>query len=82
MLFIAAEKGANAAIKCLLDNKCQVDVRSTYGNTALMQACKENRIESIASLLAAGADVGLFNRAGKRDRETVLTQSTSYISPH
>jgi hypothetical protein len=43
-----------------------------------MQACKENRIESIALLMAAGADVGLFNRAGER----VLTPSTGYISSH
>ena len=55
-----------------------MDVRSTYGNTALMQACKENRIESIALLIDAGADVGLFNRAGER----VVTLSTDHISSH
>jgi len=43
-----------------------------------MQACKENRIESIALLIDAGADVGLFNRAGER----VVTLSTDHISSH
>jgi hypothetical protein len=61
----AAQKGSNHSITFLIEHGSSVDVRSTYGDTALMHACKENKLESISLLFGLGADVSASNRAGK-----------------
>lgn len=63
-LHCAAVKGANHSIRYLVEQGCNVDVRTTYGDTALMHACKENKLDTIALLYGLGADITAFNRAG------------------
>lgn len=63
-IHIAAEKGACDAIQFIVDSGCSPDFRNTYGSTALMLACKENRLEAISLLFKLGAKVEAANRAG------------------
>lgn len=60
----AAVKGANHSIRYLVEQGCNPDVRSTYGDTALMHACKENKLDTISLLFGLGADIAASNKAG------------------
>ena len=60
----AAIKGSNHSIQFLIDQGCNPDTRTTYGDTALMHACKENKLETIKLLFNLGAQVTLSNKAG------------------
>lgn len=60
----AAVRGSNHSIRFLLERGCDVDVRSTYGDTALMHACKENKLDTISLLIECGADITASNKAG------------------
>eukprot|EP01031_Cornospumella_fuschlensis_P038129 gene38129-46329_t len=63
-LHCAAEKGCNDVIRYLVEEGCDVDVRSAYDNTPLMHACKENRESTIELLLELGAKPTCQNKAG------------------
>ncbi|RYH31352.1 hypothetical protein EON65_02915 [archaeon] len=63
-LHCAAEKGCNDVIRFLVEEGCDVDVRSAYDNTPLMYACKENRESTIELLLELGAKPTCQNKAG------------------
>lgn len=63
-LHSAAVRGADHSIRYLIEQGCSVDVRSTYGDTALMHACKENQLSSISLLFGLGAQISLSNKAG------------------
>lgn len=60
----AAVKGAIHSITYLVEQGCSPDVRSTYGDTALMHACKENQLSTISLLYSLGAQIQLSNKAG------------------
>lgn len=63
-LHCAAEHGCNDVVLHLLDEGCDVNIRSSYDNTPLMLACKENKVDTIRMLLETGADITLQNKAG------------------
>lgn len=64
-LHIAAEKGAVDAIEYLIVvGNCNPDVVTSYGNTAMMYACKENQLGAIKMLFNLGAQLNIANRAG------------------
>jgi ankyrin repeat protein len=63
-IHLAAEKGCNDAIKCLLKHGSSVNIRNSSGNTPLMFACKENMLDSILLLIEFGADSKLTNQSG------------------
>ena len=63
-LHSAAATGANHSINFLIERGCSPDVRSTYGDTALMLACKETRLETIKLLVQLGATITPANKAG------------------
>jgi ankyrin repeat protein len=42
-----------------------VDIRTTYGNTPMMYACKENKLDTIRLLFGLGAKLTLKNKAGQ-----------------
>ena len=63
-IHIAAERGCNDALQYLIEQGCSIDLRTTYGNTAIMYACKENKLETIQLLFELGAGLHLYNRAG------------------
>lgn len=63
-LHSAAIAGANHSISFLIERGCSPDIRSTYGDTALMHACKETRLSTIRMLLRFGATVTAANKAG------------------
>lgn len=63
-LHYAAERDAVDAIDYLAENKCNVNLKSSCGNTALMMASKENKIRAIETLLRVGADIMLRNNSG------------------
>lgn len=60
----AAERGADDAVRCLLENHCEVDVKSGDGQTALMYAAKEGRLSTMRLLFEHGASLPAVNRAG------------------
>ena len=61
----AAIKGANHSIRFIVEKGCDVDTRTTYGDTALMHACKENQLESIKLLYELGGRIQMSNKAGE-----------------
>ena len=63
-LHLAAERGNNEVISLIIGKGCEANIPTTYGNTALMYACKECRLDSIRLLVAAGADPFKHNKAG------------------
>ena len=60
----AAIKDSVHSIRFLVEKGCSPDVRSTYGDTALMHACKENKLNAISLLFELGADISASNKAG------------------
>ena len=56
-LLSAAEKGDKAAVEALLAAKADVNAKTIFGRTALMQAAFGGHAEVAQALLAAGADV-------------------------
>ncbi len=64
-LHMAAERGCLDVVKFIVDSGCDVDIRSTYGNTAMMYACKDNKLEMIRMLYTLGAKLTLKNKAGQ-----------------
>mmetsp|Transcript_25196 Transcript_25196/g.41984 ORF Transcript_25196/g.41984 Transcript_25196/m.41984 type:complete len:312 (-) Transcript_25196:248-1183(-) len=60
----AARNGRVHSIQYLVDNGCSVDLRSTYGDTALFYACKGNHLEAVSLLFNLGATITLTNKAG------------------
>eukprot|EP01036_Dinobryon_divergens_P032084 gene32084-41603_t len=63
-LHLAAERGSNEVISLIIGKGCEANIPTTYGNTALMYACKECRLDSIRLLVASGADPFKQNKAG------------------
>jgi hypothetical protein len=66
----AAKAGMTQCVKYLVDTGCEPDTRSTYGDTALMHACKENKVNVIEQLFNYGIDIKLANTAGMVVRNT------------
>jgi len=60
----AAKAGMTQCVKYLVDTGCEPDTRSTYGDTALMHACKENKVNVVEQLFNYGIDIKLANTAG------------------
>lgn len=61
----AAEKGHIDSIRYFIEQAdMKVNVRSSYGNTPLMMAVKENRTEAIKLLCELNADITLENNCG------------------
>eukprot|EP01033_Poteriospumella_lacustris_P010796 gene10796-7685_t len=61
----AAEKGHVDSIRFLVsDAGMKVNLRSSYGNTPLMLAVKENRVDAIKVLCELNADITLENHCG------------------
>lgn len=61
----AAEKGHVDSIRYLIsDAGMKVNLRSSYGNTPLMLAVKENRVDAIKVLCELQADITLENNCG------------------
>ena len=61
-------------LKFLIDNGADIDARSRRGNTALMNAVKEDNRGCIAILLMGGANDAILNKKGK----TVLVKLEGY----
>ncbi len=61
LLVIAAREGSTASVDVLLVAKAAVDAKNRFGDTALMVASLNGRIEIVRKLRAAGAEV---NRPG------------------
>ena len=59
-----AKRGDNDAISNLLSKGADVNYQDKYGNTALMLAAMENRLDSIDFLMAVNADPSLKNNFG------------------
>lgn len=61
----AAEKGHLDSIQFLIETGgIKVNIRSSYGNTPLMLACKENKVDAIQLLLELKADITMENNCG------------------
>jgi ankyrin repeat protein len=60
----AAKSGKPQCVKYLVDAGCEPDTRSTYGDTPLMHACKENHLNVVEQLFNYGIDIKLGNKAG------------------
>lgn len=75
----AAVKGSVHSIRFLVEQGCSPDVRSTYGDTALMHACKENQLEAISLLYSLGALINSSNKAGTIQRRMCILLSLQYI---
>jgi uncharacterized protein len=56
-LHAAAASNDVAAIRQLLSNKAEIDVRDSNGRTALLVATHGNRVDAARALIEAGADV-------------------------
>ena len=63
-LHLAAGRGNNDVISLIIGKGCEANIPTTYGNTALMYACKECRLDSIRLLISAGSDPYKQNKAG------------------
>jgi uncharacterized protein len=57
LLSIAAREGSPGALDVLLAAKAKVDVRNRYGDTPIMLAALNGRVEIVKKLRAAGADL-------------------------
>lgn len=55
-LHVATYNGSVEAAHLLLDRGADINSRNIYGATPLMRACESGRAESVAMLLARGAD--------------------------
>lgn len=71
-LHSAAIAGANHSISFLIERGCDPDVRSTYGDTALMHAVKGTRMDTIRLLVNLGATITPANKAGTSTCHTSL----------
>lgn len=63
-IHIAAERGHDDSVKFCVDQKCDVNITTTYGTTALMLACKENQVSTVELLFNLGASLSAKNKAG------------------
>jgi ankyrin repeat protein len=75
----AATKGSNHSIKFIVEYGCDVNIRSTYGDTALMIACKESHLPSIKLLFSLGANPELSNKAGKNGSSCTVCISSKIL---
>jgi ankyrin repeat protein len=64
-LHLAAERGCNDVVSFIVSSHCDVDIRTTYGNTPMMYACKENKLDTIRLLFGLGSKLTLKNKAGQ-----------------
>ena len=64
-MVIAAQHGFEAVTKALLDNKADVNVRDSQGNTPLFIAAQLGKTNIFQMLLTAGADVNVENDEGR-----------------
>lgn len=63
-MHLAAERGATDAVEYLFDQGVDINIRSSYGNTPLMLACKENKVETVALILDLGGNISFENKTG------------------
>ena len=61
----AAQRGDMAAIRCMIESGVCPEVRNKHGETALMEACDEDRPEIVAYLLKNGADINACDYQGE-----------------
>jgi len=62
---LASEKGNSAAVRLLIDNGANVNLRNKYGQTALIIAVKEKQSDAAGILVRSGADVKVKDNEGK-----------------
>ncbi|HUF04877.1 MAG TPA: DM9 repeat-containing protein [Aridibacter sp.] len=72
-LMIAAEKGHDALIEELINNRASLNASDDAGNTALILASKEGKDSAVRRLLRGGAEAGIANDEG----ETALTEAAA-----
>lgn len=61
----AAERGSNDVIEYFVNTmRCDVNLVTSYDNTPLMLACKENQNETVSLLLELGANIMYLNKSG------------------
>lgn len=63
-IHLAAEKGGTDVAEYLIKHGCAVNQCTTHNETALMYACKENRLHTIESLFERGAKITMANKTG------------------
>jgi ankyrin repeat protein len=63
-LFLAAGEGQLSAVRCLLDEGADVNLRGEHGNTALTEATYFGHASVIKELLMRGADVNVISIDG------------------
>ena len=63
-LFLAAGEGRLNAVRYLLDEGADVNLRAVYGNTALTEATYYGHVSVIKELLMRGADVNVMSSVG------------------
>ena len=61
LLMMAAKEGSGGAVSLLLSAKARIDGRNQFGETALMLASIQGRLEIVRTLLQGGAE---FNHQG------------------
>ncbi|KAF5740471.1 ankyrin-3 [Tripterygium wilfordii] len=64
-IHMAARLGSSTILCSLLDSSCDVDSRTSSGETALIVCAKYKHEECLRVLAMAGADFGLVNLAGQ-----------------
>jgi len=69
-LFYASLHGDIARVKSLLDAKVNVNAKDPDGNTALILACRNRKLDAVRALLASGADV---NAKGEGDTTALIS---------
>jgi hypothetical protein len=63
-IHLAAERGHNDTVNFCIDEGCDVNLPTTYGNTSLMLASKENQVATVSLLLEKNASCTARNKAG------------------
>ena len=70
-------KGHNEVVKTLIQAKCDLNVKSETGHTALHWTAKKGYRNVVISLLESGADPSIRNKEGRTPIELAESQRRS-----
>ncbi len=79
-LYKAAEMGHVEVVKYLLEKRCDIDLRTTNGQTALFAAVSEGRDKIVRCLLDAGANPDIPSRSGDMPLDIAVIKNNPIIS--